>query len=317
MEYTRASVMTKSRFQDVSNCSVGTPPLQLRARLLKLATYAATSTSAILIVAKMTAWFMTDSLVVLSSLVDSLLDFLTSLINLVAVHHAMQPDDLEHRFGHGKAEPLAGLGQSIFVASSVLFLCIQAIDNLLTPVPQKNITVGLSAMSFSLVLVTLLFTFQKYVVRRTQSVAINADSVHYLSDLLINSSVILALTITELTGWYPINSLLTFVVAFYVLLCTRENVKRSLNLLMDHELSEQSRQKIWEIVVTDIDVINMHDLRTRSSGTRDFIQLHLELDCNLPLWRAHEVTRRVQSKLRTVFPGADVLIHQDPTQECE
>lgn len=282
-------------------------------RLLRLATYASVAVALTLVVVKLAAWVMTDSMALLSSLVDSLLDAAASLVNLVAVHHALQPADPEHRFGHGKAEPLAGLGQAAFVAGSAGFLTIEAINRVFHPVAIGSPDVGIGVMLVSMALTLALVRFQKHVVRRTGSVAITADSLHYTGDLLINGSVIVALVLANVLNWSFIDPLFAVGIALYLLANAWQIARQSLNLLMDREFPETERQVIRDIISTHPDVIDMHDLRTRSSGPQQFIQLHLELDRDLPLWRAHDVADAVEIDLREAFPNADVIIHQDPS----
>src|SRR6266576_2031781 len=153
-------------------------------RLRRLATYASVTVA---------AWLETGSVALLSSLVDSLLDAAASVVTLVAVRHAMSPADREHRFGHGKAEPLAVLGQSAFITGSAMLLLAEAVRRLLWPVPVENPPAGIGVMIFSIVLTIGLVLFQRYVLRRTGSIAITADELHYRGDLVLNLSVIAAL----------------------------------------------------------------------------------------------------------------------------
>ena len=162
---------------------------QESARLMRLATYASVSVASVLIVAKVIAWVMTDSMSLLSTLVDSFLDVLASLVNLYAVKHALEPADAEHRFGHGKAEPLAGLAQAAFIGGSSVFLLLQATERMINPRPIANLETGIGVMGFAIVLTLALVIFQRYVVKKTGSVAISADSLHYQSDLLVNVGV--------------------------------------------------------------------------------------------------------------------------------
>src|SRR5262252_10931780 len=162
-------------------------------RLRRLATYASVSVAAVLIAAKFAAWLETGSVALLSSLVDSLLDAAASLVNLLAVRHAMIPADREHRFGHGKAEPLAVLGQSAFIAGSAVLLLLEAVRRLSFPQPVANSTVGIVVIAFSIVVTLALVMFQRHVIRRSRSVAISADSLHYASDLVLNGGVIVSL----------------------------------------------------------------------------------------------------------------------------
>jgi ferrous-iron efflux pump FieF len=282
------------------------------ARLMKRATYASIAVAAVLIVAKTAAWGITGSVSVLSSLLDSLLDAVASAVNLFAVHHALTPADREHRFGHGKAEPLAGLAQAAFITGSAVLLLIQAGQRLRAPPAIVDIDVGIAVMVLSIVLTVALVTYQRRVVRATGSVAIGADRLHYASDLLMNLSVIAALV---LAGWFDIryaDPIFGIAVAVYILVSALRIGRQSLDLLMDRELPDEQRAMIRDIVLRHPEVKSLHDLRTRSAGLDIFIQLHIEMDPEMSLIRAHAVSDEVEADIRAAFPNAEVIIHQDP-----
>ena len=287
-------------------------PPQAAARLMRMATYASISVAGVLIAVKLGAWLATESVSLMSTLLDSLLDALASLINLFAVRRALQPADRSHRFGHGKAEPLAGLAQAAFICGSALFLLIEAGNRFLNPKEVHNTEIGYAVMVFAIILTVGLVLFQKYVVRKTGSVAISADSLHYQTDILINGSVILSLFLASEMGWQMADPLFAVAIAVYILISAREIARGALTLLMDHELSEDERRRIEEIALSHPDARGMHDLRTRSSGTRKFIQFHLEMDGTITLTDAHEITEAVMYKLEDAFPNAEVIIHEDP-----
>lgn len=168
------------------------------ARLMRQATYASIGVALLLIIAKLIAWGVSDSLSLLATLIDSMLDALASFVNLLAVRHALSPADREHRFGHGKAEALAGLGQAAFIAGSAAFLLLEAARRFVNPVPLESYGIGIAVMVFSIAATLLLLAFQRHVIRKTGSVAISADSLHYRTDLLVNGSVIAALLLASL-----------------------------------------------------------------------------------------------------------------------
>lgn len=281
-------------------------------RLKNRAALASVSVAALLIAAKAAAWLATGSVSMLSTLVDSMLDLVASLLNLLAIRQAAVPPDREHRFGHGKAEPLAGLGQAAFIGGSGVFLLFEAGRRLMTPVPIENGSVGLIVMLFSIALTLGLVTYQKWVIRRTGSIAIGADSLHYTSDLLVNLGVIAALILGSQFGWTRADPLIALGVSLFILISAWQVISSSLNLLMDRELPEADRQRIAAIVSEHDGVRSMHDLRTRSSGTQTFIQLHLELDSELSLAEAHRISDEVMARIEEAFPDAEVLIHEDP-----
>jgi ferrous-iron efflux pump FieF len=282
------------------------------ARLMRRATLASVAVALILIVAKLAAFLVTDSVAILSTLVDSLLDALASLLNLVAVRHALQPADREHRFGHGKAEALAGLGQAGFIAGSAAFLLFEAGRRLISPQPLAAETVGIGVMVASIVLTIGLVRYQRYVIDRTRSVAISADSLHYKGDVLVNASVIVSLLAGAALGWTWLDPAFAIAIAGYIAYCAWQILREVLNVLMDRELPDVERAQIRKIALAHSEVRALHDLRTRRSGMMTFIQFHLELDGAIKLTRAHEISDEVEADVLAAFPGAEVIIHQDP-----
>lgn len=281
------------------------------AHLMRLATYASTGVACTLIAAKLVAWLMTDSISLFATLIDSCLDALASIINLLAVRHALEPADKAHRFGHGKAESLAGLGQSTFICGSALFLVLEGINRMLHPQVLGSATIGIAVMIFSITATLGLVIFQSHVIKKSGSTAIKADHLHYKTDLLINLSVIVALLLT-MYGWNGFDPIFALGIAAYIFYSAMQILRESLDHLMDKELPMEDRQRVKDIVHSHPKTRGMHDLRTRKSGTTQFIQLHLELDDNLPLIEAHRISDEVEANILIAFPDAEVIIHEDP-----
>ncbi len=281
------------------------------ARQMRGATYAAVTTASILIVVKLGAWLWTGSVSILASLIDSLLDSFASLINLLAVRYSLMPADREHRFGHGKAEPLAGLAQAGFICGSAVFLVVHAADRLRYPQPLEHLPVGIGVMVFSIVLTVALLLIQRRAIRRTDSTAIRADALHYAGDVAANASVIVALGLAAY-GWTWADPVMAIAVAAYIFYSAVRIGHDAFQHLMDHELPEEVQQQILDIARTNPDVKGVHDLRTRQSGQVRFVQLHLELDDHIPLQRAHAIADEVEDGILAAMPDAEVIIHQDP-----
>lgn len=296
----------------------GAPPgvealdIAAQARLLRRATRAALAVSGALICLKLAAWIATDSVAVLSSLVDSALDAMASAINFVAVRHALAPPDAEHRFGHGKAESIAGLAQAAFVAGSALFLTFEALSRLASPRPVAYGDAGVAVMVLSIVLTFGLVRYQTYVVRRTGSTAIGADSLHYRADLLANLAIIGALVGAGRLDAAWIDPAAALLVAAYILYSAWGILRTALDGLMDREFPEAERRRILDIAAAHPQVRGVHDLRTRRSGPRSFVQLHLELEGSMTLRDAHAVSDRVERDVVAAFPSAEVIVHLDP-----
>lgn len=283
-----------------------------RGQLMRWATYASVATAALLIAAKVAAYALTDSVSLLSTLLDSLLDAAASLVNLFAVRHALMPADREHRFGHGKAEPLAALGQSTFIAGSAAFLIVQAINRLASPHVLSHEMIGIGVMLFSIAATAVLVLYQRYVIRQTGSVAIRADSLHYVGDLVVNASVIVALLLASGYGWSAADPLFGIGIAAYIVITAWRIARGALDMLMDRELPDEARRRIRAIALGHAGVRAAHDLRTRLSGPTTFIQMHLEFDGDMPLREAHDISDKVEAEIRAGFPDAEVIIHQDP-----
>jgi ferrous-iron efflux pump FieF len=282
---------------------------------MKRAATLSVAVSALMVAIKAGAYFASHSVAMLASMADSALDLLASGLNMFAIRQALTPADAEHRFGHGKAEPLAGLAQGAFIAASALFLSIHAVQRIWAPEPIDNSIPALAVMCISIVATLLLVLYQRRVVARTGSLAVAADSSHYASDLITNLGVILALVLATWMGWALADPLIALGIAGLLVWTAWGVGRRSLDQLMDHELPEEDRGRIRRIAENHPAVVNAHDLKTREAGLSTFIQLHLALRPDMTLAQAHVVSKAVESAIREAYPGADIIIHQDPHQD--
>lgn len=242
-------------------------------RLRRRATYASVAVASLLIAVKFAAWLETGSVALMSSLIDLLLDILASIVNLLAVRHAMSPADREHRFGHGKAEPLAVLGQSAFITGSALLLLAEAARRLIHPAAVENPRAGIAVMVFSIAVTVALVLYQRHVVRRTGSIAISADELHYRSDVILNGSVIAALILAGLFGLRILDPLFGAAIGVWIVASAVRLARLALTQLMDRELPDDEREKICAIAQGHPGVAAAHDLRTRVAGPTAFIQI--------------------------------------------
>jgi ferrous-iron efflux pump FieF len=280
--------------------------------LMRHATYASLAVAVAMIVVKLVAWLLTDSVSLLSSLLDSLLDAAASLVNLVAVHQALVPADREHRFGHGKAEPLASLGQAAFITGSAVLLLIQALQHTLRPQPVSNTGIGIAVMAFAIAVTLILVVYQRSVVRRTGSLVVGADEFHYRTDLVLNGGVVVSLLATRWLGWVYFDPLFGGAIGLWIVYGAWHVGQTAIVQLMDRELPDDARARIRAIALANPQVRAVHDLRTRAAGPNAFIQIHIEMDGGLTLTEAHRISDAVEAALLVAFPRAEVIIHQDP-----
>lgn len=290
------------------------PPLSTEAagKLMRAATWAAIALAITLIISKGFAWIATESIAILGSLVDSVLDLLASAINFIAVRAALEPPDEEHRFGHGKAEAIAGLMQAAVILGSAAFLILESIERLIHPVAVEHPQLGIGISGFAIVITLALVMFQSYVVRRTGSLAVESDHLHYKGDLLLNLSVIGALLFSQYSTLPWIDATFGIGIAVYIAWNAKSIGERAMSELMDREFTTEDREKIFNLVLGNSDVWGMHELKTRRSGLTSFIQMHVELDPKISLMDAHTIADEVEATVGEAFPNAEILIHTDP-----
>jgi ferrous-iron efflux pump FieF len=287
-------------------------PLHSHAFLLKTVSFASVIVAGILILGKTIAWWYTESLSLQASLVDSLLDILASLINLFVIHQALKPADEDHRFGHGKAEALGSLGQATFIMGSALWLMLDVFHRLIHPQQVTQPELGVVVMAIAIVLTSGLILFQRYVISKTQSIAISADSLHYQTDLYTNIGVLISLFLSSKFHMPWIDILVAVIIIAYICVTSIQIGLKALDVLMDKELPDSVRQTIMKIATNHPMVLGIHDLRTRSSGSQWFVQMHLDLAGSLSLWEAHKIGDEVSDYIHQEFPNADIIIHHDP-----
>jgi ferrous-iron efflux pump FieF len=286
--------------------------MSARASLTTRAALAAVAAALLLLALKSYAAWRTGSVAMLGSLADTGLDLLASLVTLFAVRVAAIPADHDHRFGHGKAEALAALAQVVIISVSAIAIGWRAGARLLEGQRTAEAEYGIAVSLIAIVVTLGLLTYQRSVVRRTGSVAIRTDAVHYQSDLLLNVAVIGALALDQYAGLPGADPLFGIAIALWLLWGAWRASSHALDQLMDKEWPEVKRRRLVEIAARHPAGRGIHDLRTRSSGTHDFAQFHLWLDPEMTVAAAHEVVEEIELALAAEFPGCDVLIHLDP-----
>lgn len=281
------------------------------ARLVTTAALLATITALSLFGLKLFAWWYTSSVSLLASLVDSLVDIAASLVNLLVVRYSLQPADTEHTFGHGKAESLAALAQSMFISGSALFLLLSGGQRLISPQSLHAPQVGIWITLIALAVTSLLVLFQRWVIVRTHSQAVRADMLHYQSDVMMNVAILAALALSwRGVGWA--DAVFALGIGAYILYSAARMAYDAIQSLLDRALPDDERAEIVRIIAAWPGVSGAHQLRTRRSGPTRFIQLNLEMNDALPLVESHRIADGLEQALLKRFPGSDIIIHQDP-----
>jgi ferrous-iron efflux pump FieF len=283
-----------------------------RASLTARAALASIGMALFLIVLKTWAAIHTSSMAMLGSLADSSLDLLASLVVLAGVRVAAQPADTNHRFGHGKAEALAALVQVILISLSALFIGYRSIERLISGARTQDAELGIGVSLVAIVFTLALITYQRHVVKRTGSVAISTDRLHYASDLMLNGSVIVALALDQFAGLTGADAVFGLLIALWLLYGAWTSSSHALDQLMDREWPEELRQRFLEAAMEYPELAGLHDLRTRTSGTHHFAQFHVWVPGDWTISEAHDRLDRVEEELQKRFPATEILMHVDP-----
>ena len=288
-----------------------------RARLTTRAALASVTVACFLLVLKAYAAWATGSVAMLGSLADTGLDVVASLVTLFGVRIAAMPADHDHRFGHGKAESLAALVQVGIIGISAIGIGWRAVDRLIHGETTANAEYGIAVSAIAIVATFGLILFQRSVIRRTGSVAIHTDSIHYSSDLLLNLSVILALVLDQYAGLAGADPVFGILIALWLFYGAWRASARAVDQLMDKEWPEERRQAFIAVAARHEAGRGIHDLRTRTSGANEFAQFHIWLDPAMSVVEAHDVVDEIEAELLREFPGVEVIIHVDPEGQID
>ena len=281
-------------------------------RLRKSAAFASISVAIILVALKSWASWRTGSTAMLGSVADSALDLVASCVTLFGVWYAAQPADREHRFGHGKAEAIAGIVQVVLIALSAFGILLRSVQQWVGGSAVAAPAEGIGVSVIAIVLTFALLGWQRYVLSRANSVAIRTDHVHYQSDLLLNLAVIAALVLETWAGLRGADPLFGLAIAAWLGWNAWGASQEAIDHLMDREWPDEKRRRFVELAARHKELDNLHDLRTRTAGNRDFVQFHVDLPAQMSVGEAHDIIERVEADLCAAFPDMELLIHIDP-----
>lgn len=283
-------------------------------KLLKRATTASVSVAVTLIILKTYGYMESGSVAIFGTLLDSVMDSLSSIIIFAAVRFSMVPADDDHRFGHGKAEAIAGLLQAFVITATSILLLYEVVDKIKNPAMIAKTELGIGIIVASIVLTVMLVLYQRYVAKKTKSIAIEADGMHYTGDILLNLGVVVSLVLGGYFNMIYADPFFGAIACLYLLHSAWEVFKASTDVLMDREMEDDEKEKIISIINSHERVIGIHELRTRYSGLNIFIQFHMELEKGISLYDAHEISDQVEDKIMAEYPTAEIFIHADPEE---
>ena len=284
----------------------------VRSTLTQRAAIASVSMALFLLGLKIWAAWQTGSVSMLGSLADTALDIVASLVTLFSVRFAAQPADDNHTYGHGKAEALAALFQTGIITASAIIIGWRGLSLIGSSKAPEHPMLGIGVSLVAMIATLALVGFQRFVVRKTGSVAIQADSMHYTSDLALNASVIAALVLDSMLHLHGADPVFGVGIALWLIWHAKQVAVQAVDQLMDKEWPEEKRARFLAVAQGHPELKGIHDLRTRSSGTHDFVQFHVWVDPAMTIFEAHRVMDEVEAQLTAQFPGTEILIHPDP-----
>ena len=283
------------------------------------ATLVTTAVSFSLVVAKTAVGLLTGSVAVLASAIDSLLDFVVSLFNAFAVRGSEKPRDENHNYGHGKIEGLAALLEGLFILASGAFVLWKAAARLLNPqpLPLAGVDLALAAMLVSMTASALLVWYLRRAGRHSRSLVLEADALHYRTDVWSNAAVLAGMLVLRFTGWQAADPLIAAGIGLYIAWAAVPLIRKGLDMLMDHALPDDLVTEILRLAQTHSPLINgVHELKTRRSGDINFVEFHIVFDEDIPLGRAHRISDEIEMKIRALEKSKwHINIHLDPVDD--
>ncbi|MCR3755242.1 MAG: Zn(2(+))/Fe(2(+))/Cd(2(+)) exporter [Candidatus Westeberhardia cardiocondylae] len=280
--------------------------------LTRFASFASLSISIILVSIKIWACFTTGSIALLTSATDGFVDVIESIITLIGVYYAQRPADDTHRYGHGKAEAIAAFVQALLLIGAGITLCIESINKFINPSTLSSQGLGISVIIGSTLCAVILVIMQTLVIKHTHSTAISADRSHYIADIAINITVLISLLLENKFGLIRADSFGALIISCYMIWNARNMIQSTLLQLLDHELSKFERDKIIDIIQNCYGVKGVHNVRTRNSGDKIFIDFHIEVDGTIDITTGHNICKSIEKKIKRIFPSIDIFIYLEP-----
>ena len=287
--------------------------------LQKKATVVSSATATILIVMKLFIGLMSGSVAVLASAIDSVLDLIVSAFNYFAISKAEQPADKKFNYGKGKIEALAAVIEGTVITVSGLFILYTAVKKAIFQEPLANLGDSIIVMVISLGLTIALVTFLNYVAKKTHSMVVKSDALHYKTDVLSNGAILVSLVLIQATGFELIDSIMGVVISIYIIHSAYEIIRDGVYILLDASLDEETVEKMRDIILEEKEISDFHYLKTRKSANTNFVDVHLVFSPGISLMRAHHAGDRIEEKIKALIPEGEWVInaHLDPYDDSE
>lgn len=288
-------------------------------RLEKKATVVSSATATLLIIIKLFIGIASGSVAVLASAIDSVLDLAVSVFNYFALHNVEKEPDETFNYGRGKLEALAAVVEGIVITISGLYIMYSAIDKLINKSETTYLEESILVMLASLVITGALVIFLNYVAKKTASMVIRSDALHYKTDLYSNGAILISLVVIHFTNFHIIDSILGILIAIYIIYSAYDLIKDGILMLMDVAMPNEQVNEIKKILDENINVNSYHQLLTRCSGKDAFVSVHLVFNISTSLFEAHRVCDIIENKIKQIDKDLNwnLVIHPDPYDDSE
>ena len=282
--------------------------------LQKKATVVSSSVAAVLTLMKLVIGIASGSVAVLASAVDSILDMFVSIFNYFAISNSEKPADKVFNYGRGKIEALASVIEGTIITISGLFLLYQAIDKAINGEVSQYIDISIYVMIASLIITISLVLYLNYIAKKTNSMVIKADALHYKTDVFSNIAVLASLVLVHLTGYEIVDVIVGGGIALYIIYSSYELIRDGILVLLDRAVDENLVIEIEKIIKENNKVNAYHLLKTREAANQTFVEVHLVFDCIITLMEAHRASDSIENKIKKLDKKRDwiINIHMDP-----
>ncbi len=282
--------------------------------LQKKATVVSSSVAAVLTLIKLVIGISSGSVAVLASAIDSVLDMFVSIFNYFAISNSEKPADKTFNYGRGKIEALASVIEGTIITISGLFLLYQAVKKAIDGETSQYLDISIIVMIISLVITISLVVFLNTIAKKTHSMVIKADALHYKTDVYSNLAVLISLLIVNFTGFEIVDVIIGGAIAIYIIYSAYELIHEGILVLLDRSLDEETVEKIKKIISNNQKVNTYHMLKTREAGHQTFVEVHLVFDCLITLMEAHKIGDSIEHKIKRIDKNRNwhINIHLDP-----
>lgn len=270
------------------------------------------ASNSLLVVFKIAVGISMNSVSIISEGIHSSIDLIASLIAYFSIRKSCKSEDYEHPFGHGKYENISGFAEAILILFAGFIIIYQSVNKILSKTSIENIHSGLLVMFISTMVNLVISINILRISKKTSSIALEADALHLLTDVFTSLGVLVGLILLKITGLKILDSISAITVAFLIIKTAIDLIRKSMKDLVDSRLSSEDINKILNIIKKYPEIKSYHKLRTRKSGYTREIDIHMLVNSDYSLIKAHDLCNFIEEDIKVIFPDSHMVIHMEP-----